>query len=69
MGADNEVELFAAHRVVHLGWRMERAERTEDAATTEVGLALAQVERHSIVRGLSRFDRQKALGEWFPEWV
>ncbi len=44
MGADNEVELFAAHRVVHLGWRMERAERSEDAATTKVELALAQVE-------------------------
>jgi HD-GYP domain-containing protein (c-di-GMP phosphodiesterase class II) len=32
-------------------------------------LDLAQSSRHSIVRGLSRPDRVKALGAWFPEWV
>src|SRR3954452_849609 len=42
MGADNEVALFAAHRVVHLGWRIQRAEISEEAATTKAEIALAQ---------------------------
>jgi HD-GYP domain-containing protein (c-di-GMP phosphodiesterase class II) len=32
-------------------------------------LDLARSGHHSIVRSLSRGDRIKALGEWFPEWV
>jgi hypothetical protein len=40
MNAATELEWFAAERAVHLGWRIERAERSEDAAAERVMIDL-----------------------------
>ena len=42
--AETELETFTAQRLVHLGWRMERAERSEEADIERRTLAIAQVE-------------------------
>jgi hypothetical protein len=40
MNAATELEWFAAERAVHMGWRIERAERSEDAAAERVMIDL-----------------------------
>jgi hypothetical protein len=40
MNAATELEWFAAERAVHIGWRIERAERSEDAAAERVMIDL-----------------------------